>query len=70
MIMVDGDYDVGGVYWGNSGDPNDTLWVAGTKERGIKYPGDPLVLITVRARDRETAKEEVREIYEFAKFYR
>ena len=68
MRLVDGDYDVGGAYWG-AGSGEHTLWVAASKEQG-KAEDEKRVRIVTRARDREAAKEEIREFYPNARFFR
>lgn len=67
LKWVDGDYDVAGAYWGNTGE--DFVYFARCDtehkdEKGVFYPE-----VFVRAWDREEAKEAVRLILPNAKFY-
>lgn len=69
--LVDGGYDVGGAYWGNNGEP---LYVAFNAEY-IEHGDDPdaelgAVFLTFRAKNRDDAKRQVREIYPAARFWR
>ena len=57
-----GDYDIGSVYWGNTGKDN--------VYRATGETNTETVEIFVRAKDREGAKQQVREIFKEAKFFR
>lgn len=63
MKLVDGDYDVGGAYWG-CGFNGEFLCVAFAKQEGVI-----VVRIVLRAKNRKDAKAQVRETYPHAKFY-
>lgn len=58
LKWVDGDYDQGGAYWGNSG---------GTS---IYWAYDDEVQVFVRAASRDRAKQQILEKAPQAKFYR
>ncbi len=53
--FIDGDYDRGGAYWG--GCPSDPLWCAFSDK---ETKNDPPIMIFVRAKSREEAKDKVR----------
>jgi len=57
LRWVDGDYDSFGAYWGNSGDNVYCAWMDNVR-------------VFVRATNRETAKEEVRDLLPNATFFR
>ena len=59
---VDGDYDVGGAYWGNVGSDNVYRATGETHTETVE--------IFVRAKDREEAKAKVREEFKEARFFR
>ena len=62
MQLVDGDYDNGGAYWG--GYPSGPMWVAwGMAE-------DEEQEVFIRAKNREEAKEFVKETFINARFWR
>lgn len=68
--LVDGGYDVGGAYWGH-GEP---LYVAFNAEY-IEHGDAPdaelgAVFLTFRAKNRDDAKRQAREIYPAARFWR
>ena len=58
--LVDGDYDLGGAYWG--GPPSLPLFCA--------WAEDDEARVFVRAKDRTAAKLEVKEYFPNAKFFR
>ncbi len=55
LLMVDGDYDVGGAYWGG-GCGSDPMW-CGFSPYGSK--NDPPIMIFVRGATRRAAKKAV-----------
>ena len=57
--FVDGDYDLGGAYWGGEGDPLFCAWAENDEAR-----------VFVRAKDRTAAKLKVKEYFPNAKFFR
>ena len=57
--FVDGDYDLGGAYWGGGGEPLFCAWAEDDEAR-----------VFVRAKDRTAAKLEVKEYFPNAKFFR
>ena len=57
--LIDGDYDLGGAYWGGGGEPLFCAWAEGIEAR-----------VFVRAKDRRAAKLKVREHFLNAKFFR
>ena len=57
--LVDGDYDLGGAYWGGGGDPLFCAWSEDDEAR-----------VFVRAKDRNAAKLKVREQFPNARFFR
>jgi len=59
MKMIDGDYDTGGAYWG--GYPSAPMYVAESVDKKHRY--------YVRGLNREQAKEEVKLMYQNAKFF-
>ena len=58
--FIDGDYDLGGAYWG--GYPSEPLFCA--------WAEDIEARVFVRAKDRTAAKLEVKEYFPNAKFFR
>ena len=64
MLMVDGCYDTGGAYWG-AGDHRIGYMYHAIGE-GPEYVNE----VFIRAVSREDAKGQVKEIFEFARFYR
>ena len=64
LRWVDGDYDQGGAYWGNSGG---TSIYCGWSAEG---DGENRVRVFARATDREDAQEKIRELIPGAKFFR
>ena len=58
--LVDGDYDLGGAYWG--GPPSLPLFCA--------WAEDDEARVFVRAKDRNVAKLEVKQYFPNAKFFR
>jgi hypothetical protein len=62
LEWVDGDYDRGGCYWGNIGKDNVYRATGETETEVIE--------IFVRASDRDGAKQQVREVFKEAKFFR
>jgi hypothetical protein len=70
MRLVDGDYDVGGAYWGGPAwdHPGDRLWVAWGYDR--ENSEEFMVRVTCRALNRECAKQAIQEDLPNAKFYR
>ena len=58
--FVDGDYDLGGAYWG--GHPSEPLFCAWAEAVDAR--------VFVRAKDRTAAKLEVKEYFPNAKFFR
>ena len=57
--FIDGDYDLGGAYWGGGGEPLFCAWAEGIEAR-----------VFVRAKDRRAAKLKVNEHFPNAKFFR
>ena len=57
--FVDGDYDLGGAYWGGGGEPLFCAWAEDIEAR-----------VFVRAEDRRAAKRKVNEHFPNAKFFR
>ena len=57
--LIDGDYDLGGAYWGGGGDPLFCAWAEDDEAR-----------VFVRAKDRGAAKLEVKRYFPNAKFFR
>ena len=57
--LIDGDYDLGGAYWGGGGEPLFCAWAEGIEAR-----------VFVRAKDRRAAKLKVNEHFLNAKFFR
>ena len=57
--FIDGDYDLGGAYWGGGGDPLFCAWAEDDEAR-----------VFVRAKDRGAAKLEVKRYFPNAKFFR
>ena len=57
--FIDGDYDLGGAYWGGGGDPLFCAWAEGVDAR-----------VFVRAKDRTLAKRAVKEHFINAMFFR
>ena len=57
--LIDGDYDLGGAYWGGGGEPLFCAWAEGIEAR-----------VFVRAKDRRAAKLKVNEHFRNAKFFR
>ena len=57
--FIDGDYDLGGAYWGGGGEPLFCAWAE-----------DVEVRVFVRAKDRRAAKLKVNEQFLNAKFFR
>ena len=57
--FVDGDYDLGGAYWGGGGEPLFCAWAEDIEAR-----------VFVRAKDRRAAKRKVNEHFPNAKFFR
>ena len=57
--LIDGDYDLGGAYWGGGGEPLFCAWTEGIEAR-----------VFVRAKDRDAAKLKVNEHFLNAKFFR
>lgn len=70
--LVDGDYDVGGAYWGNNGEPMYVAFNAAYIEHGDAFGVEDhgAVFLTFRAKNRDDAKRQVREIYPAARFWR
>lgn len=64
LRWVDGDYDQGGAYWGNSG--GTFIYRAEGEAEGVDERYD----IYVRAANREHAKAKVRELVPAARFFR
>lgn len=65
MRMVDGDYDSGGAYWGGWSREHGGMWHAYC----CNGHGEEAELF-IRAKTREQAKEQVREHYPNARFFR
>ena len=59
VSFVDGDYDLGGAYWGGYGEPLFCAWAEDIEAR-----------VFVRAKDRDAAKLKVNEHFLNAKFFR
>ena len=57
--FIDGDYDLGGAYWGGGGEPLFCAWAEGIEAR-----------VFVRAKDRDAAKLKVNEHFPNARFFR
>ena len=57
--FIDGDYDLGGAYWGGGGEPLFCAWAEDIEAR-----------VFVRAKDRNAAKLEVKQYFPNAKFFR
>lgn len=57
--FIDGDYDLGGAYWGGGGEPLFCAWAECVEAR-----------VFVRAKDRDAAKRAVKEYFLNAKFFR
>ena len=57
--FIDGDYDLGGAYWGGGGEPLFCAWAEDIEAR-----------VFVRAKDRALAKRAVKEYFPNAKFFR
>ena len=57
--FIDGDYDLGGAYWGGYGEPLFCAWAEDIESR-----------VFVRAKDRTLAKREVKKYFPNAKFFR
>jgi len=57
--FIDGDYDLGGAYWGGGGDPLFCAWAEDDEAR-----------VFVRAKDHNAAKLEVKEYFPNAQFFR
>ena len=57
--FIDGDYDLGGAYWGGGGEPLFCAWAEGIEAR-----------VFVRAKDRRAAKLKVKKCFPNAKFFR
>ena len=57
--FIDGDYDLGGAYWGGGGEPLFCAWAEGIEAR-----------VFVRAKDRDAAKLKLNEHFLNAKFFR
>jgi hypothetical protein len=62
LRWVGRDYDEGGCYWGNTG-KDDVYMATGESETEV-------IEIFVRASDRDGAKQQVREVFKEAKFFR
>lgn len=70
LRLVDGDYDIGGAYWGAPmwDHPEDRLWVAWgyARENSEEF----MVRVFYRAARRSVAKDKIREDLPNATFYR
>jgi len=64
LRWVDGDYDAGGAYWGRSSLSGDNIYWAYGEDEEIQFEH------FVRARSRDEAKAQIRQVYPSAKFYR
>ena len=59
MRFIDGDYDLGGAYWGGGDEPLFCAWAEECDAR-----------VFVRAKDRTEAKHKAKEYFPNAKFFR
>ncbi len=65
LQWIDGDYDNGGAYWGNSGGTN-IYWAY---ENSKESDNDSIAEIFIRAKSRKDAREQVIATFPNAKFY-